>query len=306
MGRRKKPLQHMQKLALESLALPDHVSAHRIPAREEEELAALAASLASRGQQEPILVTEGAAPGRWRVIVGHKRVLAARRLGWPALDALILPGRFQLELRVIEALQEGRYEPFALADTLRRLKEQHDWTQAQLGYAIGKTRDFVANILAIAQIHPDVRRYIVATANGHPLTARHLRYVARMPAGEQLAMAKQIIGEQLSTKSLERRMRAEAQRRPRPELIRVRALRRAGTPQAPGSAKEWRRYYRQLNTDLRRVERQEQREIRRAAETMSEAKERRRLIRHEASRKRNALARELREARRHVEPGGAA
>lgn len=298
MGRRKKPLQHVQKLRVGSLELPD-----RIPGQKEEELAGLAASLGSRGQLEPILVTEGAAPGTWRVVVGRKRVLAARRLGWPALDALVLPGRFQSELRVIEGLQEGRYEPFALADTLKRLKDQHDWTQAHLGCAIGKTRDFVANILAITQIDPDVRRYIVETANGHPLTARHLRYVARSPEGEQMAMAKEIIGAQLSTKSLERRMLSDAQRRPRPEFIRVRALRRAGTPQAPRSAKEWRRYYRQLNTDLRRVDRQEQREIRRASELLTEARQRRRLIKHEANRKRNALARELRQARRRVERG---
>ena len=100
MGRRKKPLQHVQKLRVGSLELPD-----RIPGQKEEELAGLAASLGSRGQLEPILVTEGAAPGTWRVVVGRKRVLAARRLGWPALDALVLPGRFQSELRVIEGLQ---------------------------------------------------------------------------------------------------------------------------------------------------------------------------------------------------------
>ncbi len=299
MGRRKKPLQHVQKLPLGSLELPE-----RVPQRGEDELAALAASLASRGQQEPILVTEATAPGFWRVIVGRQRVRAARRLGWPALDALILLSRFQSELQVIEGLQEGRYEPFTLADTLQRLKKQHDWTQAHLGFAIGKTRDFVANILAISQISPEVRRYVVETANGHPLTARHLRYVARAPEGEQLAMAKQIIGSQLSTKSLERRMLSDSQHRPRPEFIRVRALRRTGTPQAPRTAKDWRKYYRQLNTDLRRVDRQEQREIRRASELLTEARQRRRLIKHEANRKRNALSRELRQARRRVERGG--
>jgi len=299
MGRRKKPLQHLHKVPLAKLEL-----SKRAKPATEEDLAVLAGALASRGQQEPVLITEGSAPESWRVVVGVRRVLAARRLGWREVDAILLPGRYAAELRVIEQLQEGRYEPFALADSLQRLKVECDWTQAHLGYAIGRTRDFVANILAITQIDPAVRRYIAENVNGHPLTARHLRYVARAAAGEQLEMARRIIAENLSTKHLERSKHSEALRHPQPEFIRVRALRRAGTPQAPRSPQEWRRYYRQLTTDLRRVDRQEQRETLRALDLLAGARLRRRLIKREANRKRRTLARELRQARRNLERAG--
>jgi ParB/RepB/Spo0J family partition protein len=299
MGRRKKPLHHLERLDTGKLEVPKSS-----PEVREDELAALAASLASRGQLEPILVTEGGLPGAWRVVVGRRRVLAAKRLTWPTVDAIILPGKYPAELRVIERLQQGHYEPFALADTLQRLKDQCDWTQAHLGYAIGKTRDFVANILAITQIDPAVRRYIVENSNGHAMTARHLRYVARADAAEQLAMARQIIGDRLSTKKLEQAKHGEAQRNPAAEFIRVRDLRRVGTPLAPRTLKEWRRYFRQLTTDLRRVDRQEEREARRAMDLLATARLRRGQIKREADRKRRALARELRQARRHLDGSG--
>jgi ParB/RepB/Spo0J family partition protein len=296
MGRRRKPLRHLQKMDNAMLELPS--SAAHITS---DDLAELTESLESRGQQEPILVTEGSGAGRWRVIVGTRRVLAARRLGWPHVEAIVLPGVFQAEIRTIERLQAGHFEPFALADTLQRLKDSCDWTQTHLGHAIGKNRDFVANILAITQIDPTVRRYITDNGNGNSLTARHLRYVARTSPAEQLAMAKEIISEGLSTKNLERQKHSDALRDPHPEFIRVRTLRRIGTPEAPESAKEWRKYYRQLTTDLRRLDRQEQRESRRALDLLAVARLRRRLVKREANRKRRALARELRQARRHLD-----
>jgi len=301
MGRKKKPLKHLQKMNSAALELPARASR-----AVEEEVVVLAESMASRGQQEPILVTEGSGPGKWRVIVGVRRVLAAKRINASTVDAIVLPGRFQTEIRILERLQDGHYEPFSLADTLQRLKDECDWTQTHLGYAIGRNRDFVANILAIVQIDPAVRKYINENSNGTQMTARHLRYVARTPQSEQLAMAKQIIAQGLSTKKLERQKHSDTLNDPQPEFIRVRDLRRAGTPDAPGNMKEWRKYYRQLTTDLRRLDRQEQRESRRALDLLSMARLRRRLVKREANRKRRALARELRQARRHLEHAGLA
>ncbi|MFI5399761.1 MAG: ParB/RepB/Spo0J family partition protein [SAR324 cluster bacterium] len=301
MGRRKKPLRHLQNLDCASLELPANDADAGAA-----DIAALAESFAAGGQQEPILVTESATPGMWRVIVGTRRLRAARALGWPTIAAIVLPAALQAEIGTIERLQAGQVDPFALADTLQRLKTACAWTQTHLGHAIGKNRDFVANILAITQIDPAVRKYIVENSNGNALTARHLRYIARTPPAGQLALAEEIIKHGRSTKNLERRKHSESLRTPRPEFIRVRDLRRAGTPQAPETPKEWRRYYRQLTTDLRRLDRQEQRESRRVLDLLDTARLRRRQVKHEASRKRRALARELKQARRHLEQGGTA
>lgn len=301
MGRRKKPLRHLQKIGTGVLELPE--SASRVATTA---IGPLTESLAAQGQVEPILVTEGKAAGAWRVIVGVRRVLAARQLGWPTVDAIVLPGTFAAEIRTIERLQEGHFDPFFLADTLVRLKTACDWTQAQLGHAIGKNRDFVANILAIGQIDPAVRKYVLENQNGNRLTARHLRYIARTEGDGQMALAREIVAARLSTKALERQKASTPLDASQPEFIRVRALRQPGTAQAPENAKEWRRYYRQLATDLRRLDAQEQRESRRALDLLAMARLRRRLVKREASRKRRALSRELQQARRQLEQGGRA
>jgi ParB/RepB/Spo0J family partition protein len=297
MGRQRKTFNHLHSLPLREI---QGDAAVRDPPGAEERVNDLARSLAARGLQQPILVTDGSRRGLYRVIVGKKRLQAARQLGWPAVDGIVLGRDFAREIAVIERLQQDQFDPFELADTLARLKSACDWTQAHLGQAIGKTRDFVANILAINDILPDVRRYVQDHAGKHPLTARHLRYVAREAPESQLAVAKKIIGSRLSTKALEQDKRGHTLRSPDREIIRVRELRRAGSPGFPRSAKEWRRYARQLATDLRRIDRRELAEQRRAQELLQIARQRQSLVRREAAAKRRLLHHALRSARRHL------
>jgi ParB/RepB/Spo0J family partition protein len=297
MGRQRKHFNHLHSLPLKEIQ-GDASVRDRPGAGERVE--DLARSLAARGLQQPILVTDGSRRGLFRVIVGRKRLQAARQLGWPAMDGIVLGRDFAREIAVIERLQQDEFDPFELADTLERLKTVCDWTQAHVGQVIGKTRDFVANILAINDILPDVRRYVEDHASHHPLTARHLRYVAREAPESQLAVAKKIIGSRLSTKALEQEKRAHALRSPDREFLPVRELRRAGSPGFPRSAKEWRRYARQLATDLRRIDRRERVEQRRAHELLQSARQRQSLIRREAAAKRRLLHQELRAARRRL------
>ncbi len=302
MGRQKKPFNHLQKLPLGSIQLIPPAAPGN---GHDGTLQALMVSLQTHGQREPVLVAEVPEGSGYRLVVGRRRYLAARELGWPELECIVLGRDLQAETKVISQLQAGQFEPFELADTLESLKRRCDWTQTHLGYAIGKTRDFVANILAITQISPEVRQVVLRNSNGRSLSARHLRYVARAEPAEQLAVANQIISEHLSTKSLERQNRSAALEGPDHEFIRVRQLRRAGSPSAPRTLKEWRRYFRQLSTDLRRVEKQEAVAGRRAQDLLLRARVRQRTIRKEANHKRRLLARELKQARKNLSRMGA-
>src|SRR5574341_542914 len=163
MGRPRKPFQHVHPIALEQLLGVGRARASG------QAVAELARSLAADGLLRPVLVTDGARKGTWRIVSGKRRVRAARVLGRECRP----------EVAVLERLLRGVYEPFELADTLRRLQDARGWTQAQLGLVIGRSRDFVANILAVNEIRPEVRRYLRGQRRGRALTARHLRYVAR-------------------------------------------------------------------------------------------------------------------------------
>lgn len=298
MGRQRKAFNLVHRLPLREIVAEGQNRPH---AEATEGLDDLARSLEERGMQQPVLVTDGSRRGMFRVVVGKRRLLAAKQLGWPAVDGIVLGREFAREVAVIERLQQDEFDPFELAETLERLKTHCDWTQAHLGQVIGKTRDFVANILAINDILPEVRRYVLEHAGNHPLTARHLRYIAREAPENQPAAARRIIASRLSTKALEQEKRVHALREPEREIFRVRQLRRMQTENPPRTAKEWRRYARQLATDLRRIDRREGVEQRRAVEQLRQAQVRKRQVRHEAAAKRRLLQQELRIAHRQLQ-----
>src|SRR5262249_24610584 len=74
MGRQRKLFSHLESLQLRDI-LGDAAPRGRNGAAEE--VYALAQSLAAKGLQQPIIVTEAARKGAFRVIVGRKRLLAA-------------------------------------------------------------------------------------------------------------------------------------------------------------------------------------------------------------------------------------
>jgi ParB/RepB/Spo0J family partition protein len=298
MGRRRQPFRHLTRLPVAAIAPPPGEA----PAPETVER--LAQTLRRRGQREPVLVTpaaDGAQGPAYRLVVGRRRLAAAQRLRWKELDALLLDDAFRAELDVIARLQADDFEPWALAETLRGLQQRCAWTQTQLGMAIGRNRDFVAGLLAILDIAPDVRTWLAQQAGG-PLSARHLRYLGRAAPARQLALAREIVEQGLSTKALEQRQRRGPGRR---QYIKVRALRQPGRSRSPKTTREWRRYYRKLRTDLRRIDEQEARELRRTADLIAASRQRQSLIRQQARAKRQALAGELRRATRQLTRRGA-
>jgi len=290
MGRKKQELKQLSRVDLDAVTL---TAAHRARRPSEDSIEMQAQAIRSRGMTEPLLLIREEAH-RLRLVSGLLRFRAAERLGLPQVEAIVLGPEFRRHARVIERLQRGDYDVWELADTLEELKNRCEWTQAQVGLAIGRTRDFVANILAITQIGPEARELIGRSQADHPMSARHLRYVARAARSEQPAVARRILSERLSTTELERRKREEATRDPGGPLIKVRDLRRPGTARFPRNAKEWRRYHRQLSTDLRRIDRQETRELQRAESAIALAKQRQRQVKREAARRRRELTRELR------------
>ncbi|MCH7479717.1 MAG: ParB N-terminal domain-containing protein [SAR324 cluster bacterium] len=301
MGRKKKELKDLQEIALDRIFPP--TDGHGAQASEEA-IARAGEALRETGEMDPLVVREAPESGRFHLITGTPQFLFAKTRGQERVTCLVLKNSLKREIAVIEALHRGEADPWELADALQKLKDQRDWTQAQLGIAVGRTRDFVANILAIVQIAPETRRFIIAHRKGRELSARHLRYVARAARSEQLQIAQHILANKLSTTELEREKRGTTAKIPEYRFIMVRERRRPGSPLYPRSPKDWRRYFRQLATDLRRVDRLETQEIRRSRKQISEAKLRQRIIKREAKKKRTELGRELRLTVKHLERMG--
>lgn len=281
--------------ASEGAALPDEV------------VEALARSMKQKGQREPVLVTPinggrfGEASG-YRLVQGSKRLMAARLLNWREMDCIVLQPEFNEEIRVIERIRDEGFEPWQLSDSLQRLKTECGWSQAQLGMAIGKSRDFVANILAIANIAPEVRRHILEHQEDYRLTARHLRYIGRTAPGRQLAMARDMLANQVSTKTLQER----GKEKPSPRRYRLKAgnPKRSGSGKEPKTIMEWRKVYRKTATELKRLDKQESAEMKKIGRVIKEARVRKRMVRDEAKEKRKRLLKDQRRAAKRLAAAG--
>ena len=297
MGRKKKTFTTLSPLPLGNIRVPDSKGVPTLTSEAIEEMARL---LARNGQQDPILVHKSGR-AQHRIISGRRRFLAAKSLGWEEIACVVLDDSMEKEIAVIDRLQSKQYDPWELADVLASIRSRLNWSQAQLGAAIDRSRDFIANILVINQITKDAKTEIMAMEGADLLTTRHLRYIARSAPKHQVQVAVKILSDQMSTKRLEREHHETAPKSPSFRLTGVRDPLEPDMPDFPITYRDWRKYHRQLTTDLRRIERQEQQELARARAAINQAKILQRQVKNVTGIQRKKLEKALRLAKKKLE-----
>lgn len=120
-------------------------------------ISALAESLKSEGLLQPIVVAKREGGSGYSIIAGERRYRAARSLSWPEIECRILKKntREKYKLAVIENLQRENLNAFEEAVAYKKLKEQFEYTDLQLSEIIGKSRNYISEILTIAGIPED-------------------------------------------------------------------------------------------------------------------------------------------------------
>lgn len=115
-------------------------------------LEALAQSLKEEGLLQPIVVTREA--GKFVIIAGERRYRAATMIGWSEIECRILhrDPREKYKLAVIENLQRENLDAFEEAQAYKKLKTEFNYTDSQLASIIGKSRNYINEILSIADI----------------------------------------------------------------------------------------------------------------------------------------------------------
>lgn len=165
----------------------------------EEDLAELAHSIREHGLVQPIVVRPAPVPGRYEIIAGERRWRAAQRAGLADIPVIIreVNDRTALELAIIENVQRSDLNPVEEAMGYQQLIDDHNYTQADLGQVIGKSRSHVANTLRLLKLPQPIRDMLV---DGH-LSAGHARTL--VTASDPTALAKRIISEGLSVRQAE-------------------------------------------------------------------------------------------------------
>jgi ParB family chromosome partitioning protein len=164
----------------------------------EDDLEDLTQSIREHGIVQPVVVRT-MPDGKYEIIAGERRWRAAQRAGLTAVPVVIrdVTDRVALELAIIENVQRADLNPVEEAQGYQLLIDEHQYTQADLGQVIGKSRSHVANTLRLLKL-PDHVRTLVTDGS---LSAGHARTLvtALDPAG----LARRIVDEGLSVRQAE-------------------------------------------------------------------------------------------------------
>ena len=165
----------------------------------EAELADLAQSIREHGIVQPVVARPAGEAGRFEIIAGERRWRAAQRAGLAQIPVIIrdVNDRVALELAIIENVQRADLNAVEEALGYQQLLDEHNYTQADLGQIIGKSRSHVANTLRLLKLPDPVRDLIIDGS----LSAGHARTLvtAEDPAG----LARRIIEGGLSVRQAE-------------------------------------------------------------------------------------------------------
>lgn len=188
---------------------------------DQSDLEDLARSIREHGIVQPILVrparmgsvTPLSGETHYEIIAGERRWRAAQLAGLHEVPVVIreVEDRQALELAIIENVQRADLNPLEEARGYQQLIEGYDYSQADLGNVIGKSRSHVANTLRLLKLPEGIQQLV----NDGELSAGHAR--ALITAAEPQKLAEQIVRDGLSVRQTEALAQEAHQRSENPE-----------------------------------------------------------------------------------------
>jgi ParB family chromosome partitioning protein len=165
---------------------------------DEEALSELAASIASRGMIQPIVVRPNGE--RYQIVAGERRWRAAQRARLHEVPVIIrqFDDADTLEIALVENIQRQDLNAIEEAEAYKRLIEVYGHTQEALGRLVHKSRSHIANLLRLLDL-PEPVRAMVATG---ALSMGHAR--ALVTAENPEALADEVVRKGLSVRETEK------------------------------------------------------------------------------------------------------
>ena len=168
---------------------------------DQEELQALADSIAVHGIIQPLTVRE-MPNGYYQIIAGERRWRAARKANLSDVPAVIIEAddKKAMELALIENLQRQDLNPLEEALGYQTLMNEYGLTQEEAAGRVGKSRPAVTNALRLLGLCPEVQERV---RNGE-LSAGHARAILQLKnEKKQQEAAQKIIALGLSVRQAE-------------------------------------------------------------------------------------------------------
>jgi len=169
----------------------------------EDTLRELGESIRVQGVLQPIVVRE-CGEGRFRLILGERRVRASRLAGIETIPAIVKRVNEQqaAEMTLVENLQRQDLNCIEQAEAFARLSTEFHLTQEQIGARVGMSRETVSNYMRLLSLPEGVLCAIIAGQ----LTFSHARVMLQMKTTDHVALwyyAKKAIDHGMSVKRFE-------------------------------------------------------------------------------------------------------
>ena len=158
----------------------------------------LAASIASRGLIQPIVVRPH--EGGHQIVAGERRWRAAQRARLHEVPVIVrtFDEGETLEIALIENIQREDLNAIEEAEAYQRLVAEYGHTQEALGRLVHKSRSHVANLLRLLELPTSVREAVAARS----LSMGHAR--ALITAADPGSLAAEVIRRGLSVRETEK------------------------------------------------------------------------------------------------------
>lgn len=167
---------------------------------DESKLLELTESIKEKGILEPLIVRR--TDQGYELIVGERRWRAAQKIGLKEVPVLVMEveGREAFEISLIENLQREDLNPIESAEAFKRLIEEFNLNQEDLGKRIGKDRTTIANTLRLLKLPLEVREQLLQNR----ITSGHARAILSLENKEkQKELCTLIIKKGLSVREAE-------------------------------------------------------------------------------------------------------
>ena len=125
----------------------------------QEKLEELANSIKKNGIIQPIAVRPSKSdPGRYEIIAGERRWLAAQRAGLHEIPVTILDlsDAESLEVAIVENIQRDDLNPIEEAKGYKRLNEEFKYDHESISKLMSKSRSHISNTLRLLTLPSDV------------------------------------------------------------------------------------------------------------------------------------------------------
>ena len=167
---------------------------------DKEKLEELSNSIKKNGIIQPIAVREDKVdPGRYEIVAGERRWLAAQKAGLHEVPIIILDldDNESLEVAIVENIQRDDLNVIEEAKGYQRLSEEFGYDHEKIAKFMSKSRSHISNTLRLLTLPQDV----ISLIEEGNLTAGQARPLIGLPSATNIA--EEIVAKNLSARSVE-------------------------------------------------------------------------------------------------------